>query len=363
MKSKFVELVGESYKVIKNFMSPDECDSYAAEFREDCDDDYDSTNICGVAKGLHQHEPAMLLLVNKNKELSEHLGEDLLPTYSYTRSYGPKAYLDPHIDRPACQVSVTVHLDADKSWDFEIVSVDGKKSVITLEKGDAIMFDGINFTHNRIGDYTGEEYTQLFLHYVFADGSSTGEVFDYSNTRSQYITREDYISYFPKWLSPSECDGIVNATKDLPGWIVAKTVDEVVPGETNQRVCETFYTGPHKEVDQLLFTYVSKIIGFYNSSHRHIDLSVDEGYNLLRYRPGGKYEQHTDQGPKNNRAVTIIFNLNDDYEGGELSFFSYDKTYHLAKGDVIVFPSSFMFDHGIRPVTSGIRYSMVTWAV
>lgn len=363
MKSKFVELVGESYKVIRGFLSAEECDAYAARFRQDCTEEYETQDIAGNCKGSHQHPPAQLFLVNKNAELSEYIGEDLLPTYSYTRSYGPNGFLDPHTDRAACEISVTVHLDGDEDWDFQIVNVNDEIDTITLEKGDCIIFDGVNFVHNRVGEYTGEEYTQLFLHYVFAEGEYQAEIFDYKNTTKSIVKREDYISYFPEWLSEEECDYVVDYIKDAEGWEAAKIDGEEVPGSMNYRVCDSISASKYQVLDNYLFERVNKIINFYNSTHAHITLSSDEGYNILRYNPGGKYDVHTDHGPNHNRAATIIFNLNDDYEGGELSFFSYGKTYKLRKGDIIMFPSSFMFDHVIKPITSGVRYSMVTWVI
>lgn len=366
MESKFVQLVGESYKVVRGFVAPEECDSYVETFRQACVGDsleYDSTLIAGVCMGLHQHPPAQLFLVNKNVEVSKLLGADVLPTYTYTRSYGPKGYLEPHTDRDACEISVTVHLDGDEQWDFEIINVSGETDVITLEKGDAILFDGVNFLHNRIDEYVGDEYTQLFLHYVFAEGDHVKETFDYKNQSTIWGQRDSYIKVFDNWLSESECDGIVNASIAIDDWAPAGTSGEEVPGEMGYRVCDTICTTGHKELDQLLFTYVTKVISYYCQQYVHLTISTDEGYNILRYQPGGKYDIHIDQGPKHNRALTIIFNLNDDYEGGDLEFFNGKHVIKPKKGDVIIFPSSFMFDHAIAPITEGVRYSMVTWGI
>ena len=57
---------------------------------------------------------------------------------------------------------------------------------------------------------------------------------------------------------------------------------------------------------------------------------------------------------------SIIGLLNDDYEGGNLVMFG-DKKINTKKGDLIVFPSLFLFPHEIEPITKGIRYSYITW--
>ena len=59
-------------------------------------------------------------------------------------------------------------------------------------------------------------------------------------------------------------------------------------------------------------------------------------------------------------VFTIIGLLNDDYEGGNLVMFG-DKKINTKKGDLIVFPSLFLFPHEVKPITKGIRYSYITW--
>ena len=51
--------------------------------------------------------------------------------------------------------------------------------------------------------------------------------------------------------------------------------------------------------------------------------------------------------------------LNNDYEGGKLIF--YDKEYKLKKGEIIVFPSNFLYPHKVTKITKGERYSFVVW--
>ena len=58
--------------------------------------------------------------------------------------------------------------------------------------------------------------------------------------------------------------------------------------------------------------------------------------------------------------ISIIGILNDDYEGGNLIMFG-DKKINTNEGDLIIFPSLFLFPHKIEPVTKGIRYSYVSW--
>ena len=58
--------------------------------------------------------------------------------------------------------------------------------------------------------------------------------------------------------------------------------------------------------------------------------------------------------------LSIIGLLNDDYEGGELIMFE-DKKIDTKKGDLLIFPSNFLYPHKVTPVTKGVRYSYVSW--
>jgi predicted 2-oxoglutarate/Fe(II)-dependent dioxygenase YbiX len=53
--------------------------------------------------------------------------------------------------------------------------------------------------------------------------------------------------------------------------------------------------------------------------------------------------------------------LNDEYEGGEFLMFG-DEKIDLKKGDIMIFPSNFLYPHLVKPVTSGVRHSFVSWA-
>ena len=57
--------------------------------------------------------------------------------------------------------------------------------------------------------------------------------------------------------------------------------------------------------------------------------------------------------------LSVLGVLNDDYEGGE--FYLIDEKTDLSKGDILVFPSNFMYPHKVEPVTKGTRYSYISW--
>ena len=58
--------------------------------------------------------------------------------------------------------------------------------------------------------------------------------------------------------------------------------------------------------------------------------------------------------------LSILCVLNDDYEGGEFIMFD-DYEIKFKAGDLIIFPSVFLYPHLVKPVKKGTRFSFVSW--
>ena len=58
--------------------------------------------------------------------------------------------------------------------------------------------------------------------------------------------------------------------------------------------------------------------------------------------------------------LSVLGVLNDDYEGGEFVMFD-DTEVKFDRGDILVFPSLFLYPHKVQPVKSGTRYSYISW--
>jgi predicted 2-oxoglutarate/Fe(II)-dependent dioxygenase YbiX len=59
--------------------------------------------------------------------------------------------------------------------------------------------------------------------------------------------------------------------------------------------------------------------------------------------------------------LSVLGCLNDDYQGGDFIMWG-DEKLNIGKGEIIVFPSNFLYPHLVLQVTSGVRYSFVSWA-
>lgn len=117
------------------------------------------------------------LLCAKTMDVAGLVGEMVLPTYAYSRIYRKGSVLDKHIDRPACEISFTVHLYGDKEWPIYMEKPNGEAVGVVLKPGDAVLYLGCDTPHWR-NAYEGEEYAQVFLHYVLSNGHYWKEYFN-----------------------------------------------------------------------------------------------------------------------------------------------------------------------------------------
>ena len=58
--------------------------------------------------------------------------------------------------------------------------------------------------------------------------------------------------------------------------------------------------------------------------------------------------------------LSVVGMLNDDFDGGEFIMFD-NMEIEFEKGDLIIFPSNFLYPHKVEPVTKGTRYTYVSW--
>lgn len=92
----------------------------------------------------------------------------------------------------------------------------------------------------------------------------------------------------------------------------------------------------------------------------NIKMDYREAINYVRYRTGQHFAVHSDSGFSYNCTLSSVMYLNDEYEGGELWFPYLDITFKPSYGDIVFFPSTYIYAHASKPVISGTKYSAVT---
>ena len=128
------------------------------------------------------------------------------------------------------------------------------------------------------------------------------------------------------------------------------------------------------ELQQLLTPIMIQAGAAYNQKYAYLRCEKTQqimnkfsAIRFNRYGGGQIMRQHHDHihslfdgNEKGIPVLSFILNLNDDYEGGDLVFWD-DHKVDLGEGDVVVFPSLFLFPHRVEEVTKNIRYSGVAW--
>lgn len=132
-----------------------------------------------------------------------------------------------------------------------------------------------------------------------------------------------------------------------------------------------------------IFEPLAEVVTETNRRHWHWRISGPESLQYTRYGEGQFYGWHADQLARpypeehrwagNIRKISLILSLSgpDDYEGGELVVENPTPPPNQTerrltvieaareKGTVVVFPSHLF--HEVRPVTGGVRRSLVGW--
>jgi hypothetical protein len=164
--------------LVVDFINPQYANILYQKFKQRCNKNPDSKDgQCPLSISFYNYKPFLELLVHKVFFMNKLMGEPMLPTYAYARIYKNGEVLTPHTDRPACEISVTLHLGGDKEWPIWFTDPQGNKVPVNLKSGQAAIYKGIVSEHWR-ETFEGTEYGQVFLHYVKSHGEHWRHFFD-----------------------------------------------------------------------------------------------------------------------------------------------------------------------------------------
>jgi hypothetical protein len=126
--------------------------------------------------------------------------------------------------------------------------------------------------------------------------------------------------------------------------------DNMVPAYSPEQI--DLYNSIKNPMIQALFDYKAEY---------SIPELIDDCWMILRYGKDQKFDNHADDGPLYPRLVSMTAYLNDDYEGGDLEYKNFGLSFKPRPGSVLIFPSNYVYQHRVVPVTSGLRYAVVNW--
>jgi len=181
---------------------------------------------------------------------------------------------------------------------------------------------------------------------------------------------KDYVKIYKEFYDLELCTSIVNSLKEI-NWRLHSfynSASNSYKSYENELSISYEVIPDKKELDKKIWDVVDCYV-VKDMNHMNDWFGGWNGYSASRfnkYLPETKMKLHCDHihslfdgTRKGVPILSVLGLLNSDYEGGE--FIMCGEEIKLDAGDVIVFPSNFLYPHEVKPVTSGVRYSFVSW--
>lgn len=356
------------YIYLPNFLDKDNCQEYVKEFKKIIDEgNSNKDDMCPLSHSLGHTALFDSLLEQLTPQMEQATGKKLFPTYAYARWYAPGDELKIHRDRPSCEISATITLGFEGSqWPIYMGYDEDKKDCrqINMNVGDAVVYRGQELYHWREKYKEGQWQAQVFIHYVDQDGPNAEWKYDKRKSLAHHnsISREYYRENLDAF-SEQSCQKIIEQFENNMNLAEKASLGD---GRVDTEIRDA-----HRITIPNYKGIGSTLVGMgLQCNYQFWKFNVTHGNQseFLRYDKNGHFKSHMDTfidaiNDSNCRKLTILLFLNNDFEGGR--FFinnGGDKIYPRQKaGDVVIFPSFLI--HGVEPVTSGIRRTIVSWLV
>ena len=190
----------------------------------------------------------------------------------------------------------------------------------------------------------------------------------------------DYLKEYPNCISDDLCDDMIRRFEldhRKQAGSTSGGIDEVK--KSTDLVLSKYRDW--NDVDTALFESLSpKIEEYLELLSKETNFSTgedtfDTGYQIQRTCVGEFYDWHQDFISKgilrnrpdkpisiDERIVTYIFYLNDNFEGGQTQFFGDEKVAIIpTKGKLLLFPANPLYGHRGSIVTKGAKYICTGW--
>ena len=185
---------------------------------------------------------------------------------------------------------------------------------------------------------------------------------------------KDYILHLDKWIPKKICNKIIKELNKDKNWYRHNWTDSKSYKKYNIEEKELYTNNTQqltdvKELYDLVWKGLEKYIVVEKLGGEEFKGWV--GFHQIRFNRYNKdqsIKKHVDhihslfEGEKRGIPIlSIVCVLNDNYEGGEFIMFD-DYEIKFKAGDLIIFPSVFLYPHLVKSVKKGTRYSFVSWA-
>ena len=175
---------------------------------------------------------------------------------------------------------------------------------------------------------------------------------------SKESTLEKYITIVENAMPSSVCDIILDEYKKSNDWKFWDSQSEIIfldEQTTNKK--------ERKYINELItssFTRLKFLI--YLKKTYNIFLSKNYGNNIVNQKLIHEKSDLKKLKPNNkDGSIVTIIQLNDEYEGGEISFFNGELKIKQKKRSSITFPNNILYEYEILPLISGEKYFIISF--
>jgi len=185
---------------------------------------------------------------------------------------------------------------------------------------------------------------------------------------------KDYILHLDNWIPENICKKTIEELSDNNIWQIHTYADNKTfiskskNGNKELDICYGNDITYSKDIHELTWKALEKYIVIENLGGEAFD--GWKGFSQIRFNRYSKNQimsKHCDHihslftgEIRGIPILSIVGVLNDDYKGGEFIMFD-DYEIKFKTGDLIIFPSVFLYPHLVKPVKKGVRYSFVSW--
>jgi hypothetical protein len=374
--SRSTDYPNKKYALLRNFIDPVHAQNLSERFQREAPalglkEDEQVRN----APGMYNYIPFVSLMSNKTGFVSQVVGEEVMPTYTYTRLYSKGNVLVPHKDRFSSEIGISVNLSCSETWPFWLMDTEGNSLELLLEPGDAVIYEANELLHWR-EEFQGEHCHNAFLFYVRERGVNRDNYFDIetlrgmgsseegsgslkSESKSSSSTLGEYVKEYKNILSLSQCEEVISEYTKCLNWQTYGDI-QFIP-----MVPEMAIGGdPAKlrEIDELLVEKLMLINLYYETVTKE-EAEGDAGYVLFKIPKGSFTSANAPSLVPPKAKARVMFFFNDDYSGGGVSMLDNDLIVKPEAGSVVVHPGGPLFNSRTLSVTHGVMYIMGTWVV
>lgn len=111
-------------------------------------------------------------------------------------------------------------------------------------------------------------------------------------------------------------------------------------------------------LNELIKPITDRLYEYSNEYKTNFSPEGSSHWQCLKYEQGNTFKRHHDDHGSFKSRISLVYYVNDDYDGGELEFHNFNKILSPISDSLLIFPSSYLFSHTSLPMMSGTKYAI-----